>query len=177
MQKLELQWKEFNVDLEAIEAKFRADHASYVGNQASDKLELYFNDDVTQEELDAIQAYWEAIDEESSEATGYTQKQALAAIKTQVKNIHEFSNNLLVQFNAENIALGITQDNKTEDVLDIMAPVLVALQSGSPTVAIKRIKQIDPQSYDAKYITAARMLAYVNKVEAFLGLPLSEDLQ
>ena len=47
MQKLELQWREFNVDLEAVDAKLKADHpSSYKGNQAANCLELWFDDSI-----------------------------------------------------------------------------------------------------------------------------------
>lgn len=123
-----------------------------------------------------IQAYWDSIQSNSAEAVAYTQKAQLAAVKKQVEGIAAFSADLLNQFAAENIAMGITQDNKTEDVLDVMLPVMNALQGGAPTIAIKRAKAIPESSYDSKYVTAARLLAYVNKIEAFLGLPQSSSL-
>lgn len=125
---------------------------------------------------DNIRAHWDAIASDSDEALAYTQRATQAAILKQVQGIAAFSSALLNQFAAENIAMGITADNKTEDVLDIMLPVMNALQGGAPTVAIKRAKAISPSDYDAKYVTAARLLSYVNKIEAFLGLPLSESL-
>jgi hypothetical protein len=118
-------------------------------------------------------AKWDSIQSNSPEAIAYTNAAQLAAVKAQVAKINAFSADLLAQFNAENIMLGITQDGKTEQVLDAMAGVLVALQSGSPTVAISRAKAIPSSSYDSKYVTAARLLQYVNRIEAFLGLPLS----
>lgn len=45
MFKMEMQWKEFNVDLETIDQKLRAEQPSYVGNQASNKIELFFTQD------------------------------------------------------------------------------------------------------------------------------------
>lgn len=123
-----------------------------------------------------IQTYWDAIQSNSAQATAYTQKAALAAVTVQVEAIAAFSTALLNQFAAENIAMGITADGKTEDVLDTMLPVMNALQGGAPTIAIKRAKAISPSSYDSKYVTAARLLSYVNKIEAFLGLSLSQSL-
>lgn len=122
------------------------------------------------------QEKWDDIEADSDEAVAYAQKAQMAVVKAQVERISKFSQELLNQFAAENIAMGITADNKTEEVLDIMLPVMSALQGGAPTVAIKRAKQIDPADYDAKYVTAARLLSYVNKIEAFLGLPLSNSL-
>lgn len=123
-----------------------------------------------------IEDKWASIQADSDEAVAYAQKAQMAAISKKVAEIAAFSTTLLNQFNAENIAMGITADNKTEDVLDIMLPVVNALQSGAPTIAIKRVKAIPSASYIPKYVTAARLLSYVNKIEAFLELPVSSSL-
>jgi len=67
-----------------------------------------------------------------------------------------FGNAIIEEFTVENIMLGITQDNMTETVLDIMAPASEALRSGSLYAAITRIKAIPAESKDAKYITDVR---------------------
>lgn len=71
MQKLELQWREFNVDLEAVDAKLRAEHPSYKGNQASSCLELWFEELPAQEEQDAILEWWNDLTSSSPEAVSY----------------------------------------------------------------------------------------------------------
>ena len=54
--KIDLQWKEFNVDLNAINTWMKANAgADYCGTQASNKLELWFLEEPTQEVKDAIQ--------------------------------------------------------------------------------------------------------------------------
>lgn len=179
MYSVKLEWKEFNVDLASMEAWVKALEPSCVGNSADTSLTFWFTEDVNQGEDSVaaqIQAKWDSIEADSAEAVLYTQKATLAVVKKQVQNIAAFSADLLNQFAAENIAMGITQDNKTEDVLDTMLPVMNALQGGAPTIAIKRAKAISPSAYDSKYVTAARLLAYVNKIEAFLGLSQSSSL-
>lgn len=99
------------------------------------------------------------------DAVETTQKAVAAAIV--------FGNKLMTEFAAENVILGITQDGKTGEVLDKMASVMVALQSGSLYEAITRAKAIDPADYDAKYVTHDRLYAFINKLEAYLGLQLS----
>ena len=89
MQKLELQWKEFNVDLEALDAKLKVDHpSSYKGNQASSCLELWFDELPDQAAKDAIQAFWDALTAESAEAVSYRSqaqiKAALEALKADI---------------------------------------------------------------------------------------------
>lgn len=82
MQKLELQWREFNVDLEAVDAKLRLEQPSYKGNQAANCLELWFEELPSQEDQDAIVAWWEALTEESAEVVSYrSQEQIQAAIQ------------------------------------------------------------------------------------------------
>lgn len=177
MYSVKLEWKEFNVDLASVEAFVKDLEPSCVGNSAdSASLTFWFTEQISEETEQAIKDKWDSLESDSDEAVLYTQKAALKAVKTQVANIAAFSQDLLNQFAAENIQMGITQDNKTEDVLDVMLPVMSALQGGAPTVAIKRAKAISESDYDAKYVTEARLLAYVNKIEAFLGLPLSNSL-
>ena len=87
-----------------------------------------------------------------------------------------FGQTLLREFTLENIKLGITQDGMTGVVLDRMQPALIAAQTGSLYELIARLRAIPDKDKDAKYITDARILAYINKIEAYLGLPLSKKV-
>lgn len=71
MYKLTLQWKEFNVDLRALDAQLRQDYASYVGNQAHNVLELWFSEEPSEQEKADIQAYWDGLVDQSAEAQSY----------------------------------------------------------------------------------------------------------
>ena len=177
MKTVELSWKEFNVNLEMVQAHMKSLDSSCCGMSGNSKLEVHFtNDDLSQEVIDEINTYWDGLSESSPEVSGYATMQQMKTIKANVAKAKSFADDLLVQFAAENIQLGINADDKVDDVLDVMAPVLVALQSASLTSAIKRAKAIPSASYDSKYVTAARLLQYVNKIETFLGLPHSESL-
>jgi hypothetical protein len=101
--------------------------------------------------------------------------QAQAVAKRVLEAIQE-GNKLIHEFATENVMLGITQDNMTAQVLDNMGPVLIALQTGSLYPAMDRIRAIPAESKDAKYITDARLLNYLNKIQQYLGLELSEEL-
>lgn len=226
---IKLAWKEFNVDVSAMEAFVKALDPSCTGTSADSMLtfhmtsnpnEIPMHEVVTEQEVtestpvldedgnpavsedgepimeattrtvevrtmeptgepsiaQCIQQKWDSITEESPEAVAYATNARKRAIKKQVEAINEFSANLLAQFNSENIDMGITQDGMTEDVLDVMLPVMSALQGGAPTVAIKRAKAIPESSYDSKFVTEARLLSYVNQIEKFLGLPTSQSL-
>lgn len=101
------------------------------------------------------------------------QKEALQLI---VSSARKFGDELMTDFVMQNIVLGITQANMTETVLDIMSPIENALRTGSLYVAISRIKAIPAESKDATFITNARLLEAVNKIETYLNIPLSQNL-
>lgn len=88
----------------------------------------------------------------------------------------EFGAKILKEFSAENVLLGITYENKTGEVLDKLGHVMSAILAGSLYEAIVRIKAIPVTDYDVKYITAVRLLGFVNKIESYLGTTLSETL-
>lgn len=80
---------------------------------------------------------------------------------------------LIKEFSEENIALGITQLGLTKSVLEATLMVLLAMQSGSLYAAIEYIAAIDPAKLDANILTPARALAFRNKIEAAVGVPLA----
>jgi len=62
MYSIKLEWKEFNVCLEDLEAHLRAEYPNYVGNQAANALDLYFSEEPSEEDRQAIQDHWDEID-------------------------------------------------------------------------------------------------------------------
>ncbi len=101
---------------------------------------------------------------------------AHAYVSSVIKNAIQFGNQLLINYAAENVLLGITTEGKTGQVLTKLASVQLALQAGSLYEAITRIRATPTSEYDEKYVTANRLLAFVNKIETYRGLPLSETL-
>jgi hypothetical protein len=70
--KIEKEWKEFSISLPKIEEWMKANAgASYCGNQAGARLELWFTEEPIQGAKDAIDAYWDAIDGAHVAATSY----------------------------------------------------------------------------------------------------------
>ena len=96
------------------------------------------------------------------------------AIKTAVKNARMFGQELMDEYATENILLGITQDGQSEVVLSTMGSVILALQSGSLYVAVDKIKALTTR--DPKYITTARLLNFLNKIELYLGKTPTQSL-
>lgn len=82
---LRLDWKNFNVNLEMVEAYLKLNHSSYVANQAAAQLELYFSEFIDETEQEAIVDYWDSLTEMSEEATSYVSQsdiqQAIESLK------------------------------------------------------------------------------------------------
>lgn len=72
MYKMEIKWKEFNIDLESIELKFRNDYPGYTGNQAlPDSLQLWFIEEPSEEIKQNIQNMMDSLTDQSPEALSY----------------------------------------------------------------------------------------------------------
>ena len=113
-----------------------------------------------------------AIEDEELKAQ-LVQQDTLRAITAAVAAAQTFGQKLMIEFAAENVMLGITQAGKTGEVLDKMAPTMAAMSSGSLYEAMDRAKAIDPADYDSTFVTHDRLWSFINKIEAYLGLPLS----
>lgn len=98
------------------------------------------------------------------------------AQEQQYINAIDFGFGLAVSYGTENALMGITQDMMTKTVRQAMSEVTNALQTGSLRDAMDELKLIPEGSKDAKYITDARMLEFINKIETYLGDPLSTNL-
>jgi hypothetical protein len=77
------------------------------------------------------------------------------------------------EFIKENILLGIEQRGLTEQVLNIAAPVMAALQGLALKVAVMRLKEINPSGFDGVILNEERLLKFRNKIEAAFGAPLA----
>lgn len=69
---LDLQWKEFNISLPIIQSSVKEMvDTPLLGVSANSVCQLHFEEELTESELELIQEYWEALDEDSEEATSY----------------------------------------------------------------------------------------------------------
>jgi hypothetical protein len=97
-------------------------------------------------------------------------------VEDSIRSAIEFGKDLVITFAAENVLLGITQAGMTNAVRGATAGAVSALQTGSLYDAIAEVRAIPAESKDATFITDPRMLGFINKIEEYLGLPLSTVL-
>lgn len=80
MKTLKLEWKEFKINGKMVEANLKALLPS-AGIAVSENYayEVHMNDDVSEEDEQAIKDHWDAIDEESAESTSWKSRDELKA--------------------------------------------------------------------------------------------------
>lgn len=83
---------------------------------------------------------------------------------------------LMEEFILENVKLGITQAGKTRDVRLALREVKDCLETGSLYDAMDEIRAIPEAAKDETFVSDARLLTFLNKIEAILALPLSTEL-
>jgi hypothetical protein len=97
-------------------------------------------------------------------------------ISNKLNDAVNFGADIIREFTKENIVMGITTDNMTGVVRKAMSEVIIALQTGSLYDAIIEAKAIPADKKDAKYITDARLLSFINKIETKLNITLSTSI-
>jgi len=102
-------------------------------------------------------------------------RQAIA-IEAAIAQAMAFGQSILIGFRAENVAMGVIQDNMTGWLLNKLSPVMDAILTGSLAESITRLKAIPVAEYDGKYMTVPRMIQFINKIETYLGVPLTTEL-
>lgn len=87
----------------------------------------------------------------------------------------DFGRQLVVEFGAENVLMGIQQMGQTNRVRKVMKEVVDALNAGALSDAIYECRQIPEVEMDGTFLSHARLLGFINKCEAFMGEPLSTE--
>jgi hypothetical protein len=102
---LDLNWKQFNVSLSKIREWVDANITTpCVGISANSKLQIHFEQEPEELDKNALLSYYEAIDEESIEATSYqTREQEEAARQADLQAKQNSAR-------AKLLALGLTED-------------------------------------------------------------------
>lgn len=93
-----------------------------------------------------------------------------------VKEAMEFGQSIIQIVSAENIMLGITQAGMTGTVRKRSQEIVLALMTGSLYDAMAEARALPPESKDGVFISDARLLAMINKIEDYLKLPRSTSL-
>jgi len=88
----------------------------------------------------------------------------------------DFGIELINSFATENILLGITAHNMTNTVRKNAAQIISALSTGSLYDAIDEARAIPLEHKDATFLTDARLLIMINKIETYFQLELSTSL-
>jgi hypothetical protein len=96
-----------------------------------------------------------------------------ATLAYRIEDAMAFANKLMVEFTTENIVLGITQDGMTSHVRKTLSEVTMCLITGSLYDAVQEVKLIPADKKDPKYLSNVRLTAFVNKIETYLGIPLT----
>lgn len=122
-----------------------------------------------------IPAHYE-VQEDAALVSAKAAKAQDAYISRKLDDAMTFGSELMKEFTKENILMGITTDDMTGTVRKNMSEVIMALQTGSLYDAITETKAITADKKDGKYITDARLISFINKIETKLGLPLTESL-
>lgn len=122
---------------------------------------------------DAYQAY---VDSLADVMAAYETSLPALYIQGLVTSAMMFGQQILIQFRAENVAMGIMQDNMTGWLLEKLSSVMEAILAGSLSEAIVRLKAVPIAEYDGKYLTVPRMISFINKIEVYLGIPLTTEL-
>lgn len=105
----------------------------------------------------------------------FNQLTPLKQVQQIVQNAINFGNQIIFDFTVENVLLGITQLGLTTHVRKVTTEIITALTTGSLYDAIVEVKALHPDDLDSDILTPARLLKFRNKLEAYLGLPLSEN--
>lgn len=131
-------------------------------------VHVFFSRELVGAEVTAYDAMVSA----HSESTYATKKYVLRL----VQDAMSFGTNLIAEFGAENTMLGIEAYQMTRTVRLLTANVSSALSSGALLDGIQAMRDIDPADYDALFITAARLLEYINRCEVYMGMEKSSEV-
>lgn len=82
---IQLEWKDHNVDLAALDVWMRENIQHYCGNTADTKLTLWFDEIPSEEDIDAAKAKWDEIDSEHDMALSYVPMSDVVSAKADAK--------------------------------------------------------------------------------------------
>jgi hypothetical protein len=151
--------------------------------------------DVGETPPDGLSEYYPAIEQEVTAEEAVTMIDAGYVVKTNedyllyrksidpqfyvqeaIQDAINFGLICIKEFSAQNVLLGITQSGMTGVVLTHLHNVMQALMAGSLYEALSRVRAINPADYDGVFLSETRILVFINKIEKYLGLPISTSI-
>lgn len=105
----------------------------------------------------------------SAAVTAHVATTSADVVAAAILRATEFGNDLIVEYATSNVLSGYTVE-QVKDIIEKTAKVQVALKSGSLYVALD---ELDLVVTDETVITADKILVFKNRIETYLGLPLS----
>lgn len=116
----------------------------------------------------------EWVEDTATKNATLAQRQLDSALNA-LKSNRNFGVSLVDTFAVENVSLGINA-SQTDAVMVALLPTLTALSNGYLETAIRRVRELNPALFDGVFLSEARLLSYVNRIESYLGLTLSTEL-
>lgn len=171
MTEIELSWKAFNVNLPRVHRHFKSICSSdYDGLVASSSGLIAILKNYNADDYALITQYWLELSEQAAATPDSYEITAL--YKAKIAEAMKFGHDLVIEFAAENILLGITQAGKTKAVADYLEDILRYVQSGSLYEVLHEIDRLMHEGLPAElapFVTEARLLAFKNKILAYLA--------
>jgi hypothetical protein len=143
-------------------------HANFTGfTQANNIVTLFYSVPLSESTQSSIQVSDVSfVDNDPHE---YIRNNILTPART-------FGQLLIDDFAAENILLGITQAGLTNQVRKTLTEATLCLITGSLYDAIAEARLIPENEKDGTFINNVRLLSFINRIEKYLGLPLSTEV-
>lgn len=167
-----LLWKSFNIKLDRMHRYLSTNLANYDGMVSSpEQLEIMFKNPATVADEQFVYAYWDSLT--STTETTPTSEEILANVRTVINKAITFGAQLTIEFASDNVLNGITQAGKTRLIADACQKAFYYLSTGSLYEARAEMLSITLTSDMAPFLTRSRVIDFVNKIETYLGLPLT----
>lgn len=170
MYQYKLQWKQFDVKLDRMHKHLKDVCSDYNGMIASEQELAVMLNYENEADIIRIDDYWESLTAQSEAQP--TQEEIAISVQGIIADAMDFGKQLMVEFSAENVLLGITQAGKTKEVLVFLAEIKNAMDTGSLYTAMNEIDGLIsnglPQDL-APFITEQRLLGFKTKIQGYLS--------
>lgn len=170
MYQYKLEWKEFEVKLDRMHGHLKEVCSDYSGMVASEEELIVMLDYQNEADIIRIDDYWESRTEQ--EESQPTAQEIQENIQVVISKAMDFGKQLMVEFSAQNVLMGITQAGKTKEVLTFLADIKNAMDTGSLYTAIDEIDELISNGLPVElqpFITEQRLLDFKNKILSYLS--------